>query len=517
MYSTDDFEQFDTLLEEMSMKIVGHIPGKQKCIKFTDCTLSDTTFANRINKSGKFRPRFLIKCIAAGDLEKFIIEYCTHKGFTIQVSETKLEHREMMKDYVLAKDVNFTLDKEPDYFLINDKDMISSLPAHHYISTMEIENPDRHAAPYIREYAPRSPHGITAKTVLSGETLDHINSYIPPSWLSFKGEVPDELPPEIDLLFKQIKNPMDRKFFLHWIYQSLTSRAQVYLILQGDPAVGKNRIKAVIKALHGSHNTVDGKKNSLTGNFNSQLANNTYVHFDEMKYTVDEENIMKEIPNGSIAIEEKFKDTTRSTRIYCSMIISNNKPRDNYIAFDARKFAPLTLSNKRLETVIPKSKIAEFSAKIDFDDAPTYDIAYIAQIGRWILKHGNSEKEFPQGEYRGPKFWELAHSSMFTWQKAIVKVLTQIEMHSKVPAQHIKALADGKLLYSQAQNIATKSKNLKIRDSDFPGDYTSAFYFLTIFRGLNGEKIFEVEPTDDHIYGDFTIKLLEQTPAEDLL
>lgn len=515
MFSEIDYKDFDTLLGDMALKIVGHIPGKAKCIKLTDATITDVNLANRIQKSKKFIPRIVHDAIGKGDLEKLVKEYCQFKGLTPQESETKIEHREMLKEYVLAKDVNFTLDKEPNFFLINDRDMISMIPAHHYISLMEIENPDRVAAPYIREYGPRSPHGVYQKQVISGESLDHVNSYIPPAWLSYEGDLPDELPPEIDLLFKQIKNPLDRKFFLHWVYQSLTSRAQVYLILQGDPAVGKNRIKAVIKALHGSHNTVDGKKNTLTGNFNSQLANNTYVHFDEMKYTYDEENIMKEIPNGSIAIEEKFKDTTRSTRIYCSMIISNNKPRDNYISFDARKFAPLTLSSKRLESVIPKTKIAEFSDKIDFEDAPTYDLAYIAQIGRWILKHGNSEKEFPQGEYRGPKFWELAHSSMFTWQKALIKVLTQIEQHSKVPIVHRKALMEGTFLYSTAQSVATKSKNLKIRDSDFPGDYTSAFYFLSIFRGLDGNKIFDVSPTDDHIYGDFHIKLIE--PAEDLL
>jgi len=532
-YSLDDFQAFDSLLEEIPVKILGYVAGKSKCIKIPDAYISDTQLVNRIKKSEVWYPKSIAAIIKDGKMEDFVSEYCKHNGLIPASSPGAEEQKEMMKDFALAKDLDFTTDKEATYFLVNEKDMISMIPAHHYIHLNKIEQPEVIALPMIREYSPRDPQGIYKKKLISGEKVDHINSYIPPDWTSYEGETPDELPHEIELLFNQISDDTDRKFFLHWVYQSLTTQAKVYLVLNGDPAVGKNRINAVIRALHGHHNSVSGKKSTLTSNFNSQLSSNTYIHFDELKYSVEEEAVMKEIPNGSLSIEKKGEDATRSTRIFCSMVISNNKARDNYIAFDARKFAPLTLSQTRLEKVIPKTKITEFSDKIDYPDSPKYDVAYIAQIGRWILKHGNHQDLFPYGEYQGRKFWELAHSSMFHWQKAVVRVLTQLELHSKALNIHHKELKEGNMLFSTVQGIAVKSKNLKIKESDFPGDYSTARNFIDKFRGLNGVKVFETESVGDPIYGDFKIKVIgeaevekspdlpmqeqEDAPAEDLL
>lgn len=517
-YTKEDFEQFSNLLKEMAVSIVGFNDNKERCVKLPTGSISAQQFGSRILKSKKFIPKIVYDTIQAGDLQKFVREFCAQEDLVIEASAGATEHRTMLKEYTLAKDLNFTFDKEAQYFLVTPEDQISLVPAHHYISMMNIETPDEIAMPLIREYLPREPKGILKRKLLTGEMIDHINSYIPPDWMSYQGEVPDCLPKEIELLFNQITDEIDRKFFYHWLYQSITSRAMVYLVLCGHPAVGKNRIKAVIKALHGHHNTVDGKKNTLTGSFNSQLANNTYVHFDELKFTMEEENIMKEIPNGTIAIEEKFKDTTRATRLFCSMVISNNKPRDNYIAFDARKFAPLKLSSERLESVMDSDTINEFSKKIDFPDKETYDVKYIAQIGRWILKHGNHQKLFPQGEHRGQRFWELAHSSMFAWQKVVIKVLSDLKSYSREPERHLEELKNGRLLFSEVQTICGKEKKLKIRESDFPNDLSSAFYFLKIFRDVYGDPVYEVQPADDAVYGDFYIKkLVGKYRAEDLL
>ena len=132
------------------------------------------------------------------------------------------------------------------------------------------------------------------------------------------------------------------------MYAALFNRAYTFLILCGAGGIGKNRLKLVNKALHGHHNAIDGKKSTFTERFNSQLYDCTEAWFDELTYTMDMENVMKEIQNDTISIERKGIDATRSTKIYASSVISNNKPRDNYIAFDARKFVPLQLTNNRL-------------------------------------------------------------------------------------------------------------------------------------------------------------------------
>jgi hypothetical protein len=517
MYSDSDFKDFEEILKQINLKVVGFLPGKTKCIKFPDNTMSGTVLTKKIFTAKIFLNQNMHKILTNGEVENLAKAMCEHKGLMPNTSQIVEEQLESLQDFTLAKDMDFTTDKEPTYFLVNDDDRVSQIPAHHYISLMDIKEPDKAAMPLIRDYNPRGQKGLYKKKLTSREEVDHINAYIPPAWLSYEGEVPDELPREIEILFNQVTDEMDRKFFLHWIYQSITSRAQVYLVLCGDPAVGKNRMKSVIRALHGNHNSVDGKKSTLVGSFNSQLANCTYIHFDELKYTYDEENIMKEIPNGTVPIEEKFKNTTRSTKIHCSIVISNNKPRDNYISFDARKFAPITLSGKRLDSVLTKDEIQQFSEKIEFDDSPEFDIKYVAQIGRWILKHGNNEKLFRSGEYIGRKFWELAHSSMFHWQKATIKVLTDLPSHSKAVKMHSDMLERGEMWFSEVQQIAIKSRNIKIKDGEFPGDFTSAMYFLRTFRTIDGKPAFECYPSKDSIYGDFKIKSIAKIPAEDLL
>ena len=162
-----------------------------------------------------------------------------------------------------------------------------------------------------------------------------------------------------------------------------------------------------------------------------------------------------------------------------------------------------------------KEEIDLMSRKMEFEDEADFDVSYIAQIGRWILKHGYRPDLFPMGEHRGPRFWELAFSSMFAWQKATVKVLTEIEKHTKSPELIDRLKKGGGLLFSEVQSIAAKSKNIRITDADFPADYSTAMHFLTIFRGLNGEKVFEVTPTDDKFYGDFYVKEIPRKSDED--
>src|SRR5690606_21243232 len=110
-----------------------------------------------------------------------------------------------------------------------------------------------------------------------------------------------------------------------WLYHSMFKRSFVYLILCGAPGTGKNRLKLVLRALHGHINTIDGKRSTLIERFNSQLADSTLAWFDELHYNMEMENTMKELQNDSISIERKGIDATRSTSIHASLIISNNK------------------------------------------------------------------------------------------------------------------------------------------------------------------------------------------------
>jgi len=221
---------------------------------------------------------------------------------------------------------------------------------------------------------------------------------------------------------------------------------------------------------------------------------------------------MKEIPNSTISIEAKNKNATRYTKIYCSMILSNNLPRDNYLSFDARKFAPVELSKKRLEKVMRTGEIETIQKKLSDESLETYDVAYVAQIGRWILKNGNKPDKFPQGEYRGRKFWELAHSSMALWQRLTLDFLKNPKKYDRRNyKKYVDKLNDGKLEFSHVRDLVVDSTDVKNASRHFPIDHSTARHFLNIFRDLSGEKIYETLDLEeeDSVGGDFYVKIID--------
>src|SRR5690606_14664466 len=137
----------------------------------------------------------------------------------------------------------------------------------------------------------------------------------------------------------------------------------------------------------------------------------TLAWVDELRYDDEMENTMKELQNDSISIERKGIDTTRATKIHASIVISNNKPRANYIAFDARKFVALKIAGHRLEESMSLEEIDLLTRKVEDEKSEHFDSKFLAQIAKWIKRRGASKK-WRNLEYKGPMFWTLAHTSM---------------------------------------------------------------------------------------------------------
>ncbi len=355
----------------------------------------------------------------------------------------------------------------------------------------------------IPEYLPREPAGVMPRKS-GGKIEDVFNLYIPPAWKNYK-EI-DELPDELPLLFEKLVNHLfpikdERRYFFSWLYASMFERAFVYLILCGMPGSGKNRLKLTMRALHGHSNSVDGKRSTLSEKFNSQLSDSTLVWFDELQYEIDMENVMKELQNDSIAIERKGVDATRGTRIHASSVISNNKPRDNYIAFDARKFVPLKITNKRLEESMSLDEINELTLKVENEDSDTFDIKFLAQIAKWVKRYGRSNR-WPNLEYKGPMFWTLAHTSMVRWQKKAILTMQHLTPDTSSRVTH--NINKG-YLWSSVQEMTQRKHSDK--SLQFP-DYTSVQFFFDIFKDGNGEQAFSTEAVGGDIMGDFWVKPL---------
>lgn len=411
---------------------------------------------------------------------------------------------------------------EDDFFLTTKDEYISRTTGKFYMGRCNISLAEAFALarPVIPEYLPRNPAGIISiHNAKTKENESILNTYVPPEWEIWRKEnkaewdaLPETAPPLVlKLLRHLLPIKRERQYLSAWLYASLDKRAYVYLVLCGAPGAGKNRLKLVMRALHGSDNTVDGKKSTLTDRFNSQLAAGTLGWFDELKHTSEMENVMKEIQNDFVSIERKGVDATRSSTIYTSMVISNNKPRDNYLAFDARKFAPLKLASNDLKNSMTSEEIGELTRKLEprpSSDplAPDeFDPKFVAQIAKWLLRSGKRNlAKWPDLEFRGPMFWTLAHTSMTRWQKkAVLMILEQ------PPGMRVGWVPDkGAYQWSVVENKFNK-RNAN-STTQFP-DFTSIRAFFEQFRDGDGTKIFETSLiAGRNILSDFYIKPLKE-------
>ena len=371
---------------------------------------------------------------------------------------------------------------------------------------------NRMARAVVPKYMPRSDRGVHEKyDRVTNMTVPMFNTYIPAEWEVWKNKNPkawDKLPakpPEeiIRMLKHIIPLKEEREYFYAWTYTSITSRAYVYLVLQGAPGVGKNRIKVLLSALHGHHNSVSGKKETFgaaDSKFNSQMLDNTMLWLDEIKYGPDMEPRLKEYQNKTIAIERKGVDATSSTEIYSSMVISNNYPRDNYILFNSRKFAPLVLGEGPLTKVMGPEEIELMSERLD-PQSPQFDVRYVAQIAKWVIAVGQKHvSRWPNLEYQGPKFWELAHSSMSRWQKIAVMALTTETRLGKFAGWDPDKEA---FLWSKVEEALRKKKEYESKDYR---DASTVSAFFQTYCNSKGEKVFEVEGVKGNVMTDFWVK-----------
>lgn len=493
--------EFSGALKAANIKIIKYDPTKKRPVMTNRGTVSLEGFCKLFQKDlGKRAIEFPEVFGALHDMldvEKLLENYAEEHGL--------IEKARQVPEPLKGLKLNCNMaakGREERFFLSTPSEAVSPIAGEFFLLAHNLQPADavaqaRHVVP---EYLPRKGPGVFRRDDMEGE-FDIFNMYTPAPWTQFEGELEDELPE----IFVKLVNHLfpieeEREFFFAWLHDSLFKRAYTFLILCGAPGTGKNRLKLVMRALHGHVNTIDGKKSTLTERFNSQLGESTLAWFDELHYDMDMENTMKELQNDSISIERKGVDATRATKIHSSIVISNNKPRDNYIAFDARKFVPLTILGKRLETSMSAKEIDMLTQKVEDQTKPTYDIEFIAQIARWIESHGASKK-WPNQEYRGPMFWKLAHTSMSRWQKkAAILILETTARPNRAESDPKKGLLWSSLADKSMKKHGDKSLH-------FP-DHTTVKVFFDVFRDGKGRKAFETRAVADSIMGDFWVKPL---------
>lgn len=505
--SSEVIAQIDLALEAANLKLDSFKCGKPRPFATSEGTKGTDSFCQLLLKKLGARTLDFPDVTKALDnvqsAEKLFKAYADNKEILIGDHGVNTVPPDL-QDLTLNLDMSST--REGRFFLTRPDETISRVSGESYLSICQI-HPTlayKKARKVIPEYHPRKASGVF-EVINNGETECIYNTHTPAKWQKYQNSknIPDSLPP----LFEKLVNhlfpiPAEREYFYCWLYYSLFNRAFVYLVLCGKPGTGKNRLKLVLRALHGHSNTADGKRSTLTERFNSQLSNATLVWFDELRYTEKMENTLKEIQNDTISVERKGVDTTLSTKIHASLVISNNKPSDNFITFDARKFAPLKVNSKGLKSSMTSKEIDELTMKVEDESSDSFDPMFLAQIAKWIKKHGLSKK-WPHLEYKGPMFWRLAHSSMTPWQKILISTLLNPETYST----RFGDMWDGKrLCWSKLQKKLTRGQEggSRLQDSSTVKD------FLSIFRDEKGKILFSTSPIPGReILGDFYITPLD--------
>lgn len=485
------------------IKILKYSPEKQRSITTSAGTMDVKKFTKLLSE--KIGP----KLVEHPEIVKVLNDPMGMNDLLNDYAEAHLEEGnssvmvpENLKHYTLNIDITSKEENSKRFFLTTEEDLVSEgVSGRFYLDLCKIPPPQAvsSARAVVPKYMPRRPRGVSEiKSPTTLENISFFNTYVPPEWEQWKLRNPDAWkklpakPPElvIKLLKHLIPLKEEREYLYAWIYTSITSRSYVYLVLCGAPGAGKNRFKLLLRALHGMNNTADGKKETFGANenkFNGQMEDNTLIWFDELKYNHDMEPRLKEYQNDYISIERKGVDATKSTEIYPSMVISNNYPRDNYLPFDSRKFAPLVLADRDLKYSMATDEIAELSDRID-SSKPIFDVKYVAQIAKWILTVGEKHThKWPYMEYKGPKFWEIAHASMARWQKIAVMAASVATLRGPQPGWDEKKKA---FLWSKLEESLRRKKEYESKDYR---DATTVKSFFDTFRDEHGVKMFETE------------------------
>lgn len=506
-------------LKAANIKITGYQPKKQRSILTSsgamDVNKFIKTLMDKLGAKMAEHPEILKACYDISEMSDLVEKYAEEN--LEEVGEgNQVVIPDEFKKYTLNIDMSSKEDNSKRFFITTEEDLVSKdISGRYYLDKCNIPPPQaiHIARPIVPKFMPRRPRGVTRmQNPTTLENINYYNTYVPPEWEQWKSRNPEEwkrLPAKPPMLVMKLLKHLiplkeEREYLYAWVYTSLTARSYVYLVLCGAPGAGKNRFKLLLRALHGMSNTADGKKETFGANdnkFNGQMEDNTLIWLDEFKYTHEMEPRLKEYQNDYISIERKGLDATKSTEIYPSMVISNNYPRDNYLPFDARKFAPLVLADRDLKFSMATEEIAELSDRID-SSRPDFDVRYVAQIAKWILSVGAKHiDKWPYMEYKGPKFWEIAHASMSRWQKIAVMAATTTTMRGPMPGWDEKRKA---FLWSKMEEGLRKKKEYESKDYR---DTLTVKSFFDSFRDAQGNLAFQTEDArGSKSFHDFWVK-----------
>ena len=271
------------------------------------------------------------------------------------------------------------------------------------------------------EYNPRNfkPFRVTG---LEGMQETVFNRYSPPEFLQEDHTGEDKLDPLfIRFMDTFFGNEASKQYTINWIYHSLFSKMETYLMFVGIGGTGKNLLMEACRELHGRTNFTKAPPSCLFKEFNPHLLNCTMTVYDEVDFATRNnrgaaaKNRLKEWANKMVPIELK-NVTAKTKHIFCSGILATNNDSDVHLEVSDRKFSPVELTETRMINKFTDDEIIQMWKYI-------YEESFQSAFFKWLEE--NKEDNFnSHKEYKGDKFYKLVVTSLPVWAREIrAKVL----------------------------------------------------------------------------------------------
>ena len=255
------------------------------------------------------------------------------------------------------------------------------------------------------------------------------NTWLPPRWRFNKIKEQVKPPKWIGMFFDYFyqKYPDCKMYMFEKMYQMVTDRSQVFLVLNGSTGIGKGLITDYIMRYGvGNTNHMVAPATWDKGTFNAYLKDKQIIVFDEAriagKHRVEAMNTLKRISNDFMAIEQKGKDA-EMMRLFTSFFITSNHGTTNFtLDLDNRRMSVLDITNIKMKREFMESDFNEIIKTItDFE----YGEQELNQFWSYIMNtfEGKKPAYSVSDLWLGPTYWEFAFNSLHNWQQYLVEAI----------------------------------------------------------------------------------------------
>jgi hypothetical protein len=217
-----------------------------------------------------------------------------------------------------------------------------------------------------------------------------------------------------------------REYVFERMMMIVDDRLPVILVMNTLTGTGKGLfVEHILRHGVGVSNWVSAPKSWDKSGFNSWMGNKQLVWFDEEKVMPDGKesntNYLKRLINDYQAIEKKGLDVNDATKVWCSMIITNNQGTKNFrLEEDNRRFSILDVGMEKLRTALGEDEEKRIATAIVNNEDNMLDFFWL-----WLSENFSTQKHGGLFTlWKGPKYKMFQYESRSPWQKTIIDMCT---------------------------------------------------------------------------------------------